>query len=269
VIKSMTGALVTGAGGRIGREIALALASEGRAMIVHYNLSQAEAEQTVAMINEAGGSAAMLQADLGDPVAAAGVVPRAAALLETFGSTFGCLVNNASHFVYDSAADFSQRLFDQHMAVNVRAPALLSRAFAKHIGDRADTDTTAVIVNIVDQKVQNPDPDYLSYTLSKFALDGLTKTLALALAPTIRVVGVAPGLTLPSRELSGDAFDQAAASLPFGRATSASDIAATVCYVASAPSITGQTITVDSGQHLMDNQRDIAFEVGDHNDATG
>jgi NAD(P)-dependent dehydrogenase (short-subunit alcohol dehydrogenase family) len=264
-------ALVTGAGGRIGRAIACALGAEGRPVAVHYNKGGDGAAETVALIEAGGGKAIAIQADLADSRAAEGLIPKASETLNGLGLGLGdglsCLVNNASHFAYDELSDIEASGFDRHMAVNARGPALLSKAFAKHIaangaahGASADTNSGAVIVNILDQKLFNPDPDYLSYTISKFALEGLTRTLALALAPTIRVVGVAPGVTLPSGELDAADFEKIGELMPLGRSTAVEDIAATVCYVATARSITGQTVTVDAGQHLRLSGRDIAFE---------
>ncbi|MCZ6604167.1 MAG: SDR family oxidoreductase [Alphaproteobacteria bacterium] len=254
---ALPGALVTGAAARIGRAIATALAAEGRAVAVHYNRSGKAAEETVSAIAESGGRAVAIKADLADASAAAELVPRAAEALAGLDAQFGCLVNNASLFEFDRVGELGPESFDRHMAVNARAPALIMQAFAGHIA--ADPVSGAVVINILDQKLRNPNPDHLSYTISKYALEGLTRTMALACAPDIRVVGVAPGLTLPGGALDEAAFATAAARLPLGRATAVEDIAATVCYVAAAPSITGQTILVDAGQHLAATSRDVAF----------
>lgn len=250
-------ALVTGAAGRIGRVIATTLGREGRAVAVHYHRSGEAAKETVGIIEQAGGRAVAIQADLADPGQVNTLIPRAVLALAKMSGVLGCLVNNAALFEYDTVDTLAGESFDRHMAINARAPALLMRAFAEHVSTARPAQP--VIINILDQKLHNPDPDYLSYTISKYALEGLTRTMALALAPEIRVIGIAPGLTLPNDNLSGAAFDSAAARLPLGRLTAVDDIAATVCYVATAPSITGQTIVVDAGQHLLAANRDIAF----------
>ncbi len=256
---ALPAALVTGAAGRIGRAIAQALGREGRIVAVHYHRSGDAAKETAALIEQAGGQAFVIQADLQDPAQARALVPEAVKVIVEKGGVLGCLVNNASLFEYDCIADLEAENFDRHFAINARAPALMMQAFAKYTAAANPAARLPVIINILDQKLGNPDPDYLSYTISKYALEGLTQTMALALAPSIRVIGIAPGLTLPSDDLKDAAFEKARTRLPLGRSTTLDDIAATVCYGATAPSITGQTIVVDAGQHLLPSRRDIAF----------
>ncbi len=245
------GALVTGAAQRIGRAIALALANDGWYPVVHYHRSDKAAAETVAAIEGRGGQATAIAADLADPAAAARLVAAAADVT----GGLGCLVNNASMFAADDIASVTAAGFDAMMAVNLRAPVLLSRAFAEALPDGAD----GVIVNLLDQKLVNPNPDFLSYTLSKYGLDGLTTTLAMALGPRIRVCGVAPGLTLPSAEQSRAQFDAVHGRTPLGRGATPEDIAGAVRYLVSAVAVTGEVVLVDGGQHLVGSARDVMF----------
>lgn len=248
---SARGAVVTGAAQRIGRAIALALANDGWHVIVHYHRSQAAAAQTVADIAARGEQATAIAADLADPAAAAGLMAAAA---DVAGGV-GCLINNASLFVADAIATADAAGFDAAMAVNLRAPMLLARAFAEQLPDGAE----GVIVNLLDQKLVNPNPDFLSYTLSKYGLGGLTTTLAMALAPHIRVCGVAPGLTLPSGQQSQDQFAAVHGRTPLGRGATVADIAGAVRYLVAADAITGEVVLVDGGQHLVGSARDVMF----------
>jgi len=244
-------ALVTGAARRIGRAIALGLARDGWDVAVHYHGSAAGAQETVAAIEALGRRAAALRCDLADAAATAGLLARASEAL----GPVSCVVNNASLFDYDNAADFGAERLDAHMRVNVTAPLLLARAL--HAATPAGRQ--AVVVNLLDQKLYNLNPDYLSYTLSKAALHTATTMLAQALAPTVRVVGIAPGITLVSGEQSESGFDQAHQATPLGRSSTPEDIADSVCYVARARALTGTTLLVDGGQHLMPLARDVMF----------
>ena len=244
-------ALVTGAGRRIGRAIALGLAQAGWDVAVHYRGSESAARETAAAVEALGRRAALLQCDLSDETAVRALVPRAIAAL----GALGCVVNNASQFDYDSAADFSPALLAAHMQANVAAPILLAQAL--HAATPAGSD--AVVVNLLDQKLYNLNPDFLSYTLSKAALHSATTMLAQALAPTVRVVGVAPGLTLVSGEQTDSGFAKAHQATPLGRSSSPQDIVDAVCYLAGARGVTGATLLVDGGQHLMPLPRDVMF----------
>lgn len=247
------GALVTGAARRIGRTIALGLAEEGWHVVVHHNRSGEAAAQTVAAIEAQGGQATAIAADLADPAAAIGLV---AAASEATGG-LSCLVNNASMFAADDIATVTAGGFDAMMAVNLRAPMLLSRAFAEILPADAD----GVIINLLDQKLVNPNPDFLSYTLSKYGLSGLTTTLAMALAPRIRVCAVAPGLVLPSADQTRDQFGTVHGRTPLGRGATAADVAGAVRYLVSAIAVTGETVLVDGGQHLYGSVRDVMFST--------
>ncbi len=245
------GALITGAARRIGRAIAEALAADGWHVVIHHRASVADAEETAKSITDAGGQATVLAADLSDPDACATLV--AAASDATGG--LGCLVNNASLFEEDTIASFDAAAFDRSMAVNLRAPALLASAFAAQVPAGGD----GVIINLLDQKLQNPNPDFLSYTLSKYGLAGLTEMLAMALGPRIRVCAVAPGLTLPSGDQAPAQFASVHGRTPLARGSTPEDVAGAVRYLAGAQAVTGETILVDGGQHLVPSVRDVMF----------
>ena len=234
-------ALITGAGRRIGRAIALALSRAGYAVVLHAHRSRAEAEKLAGEIVGAGGKARVVLADLADAEALRGLMPAAAA----FGP-LTLLVNNASQFDEDEIATLDRGAFERTLAVNLTAPVFLAQAFAAQAPERAD----ASIVNIVDQRVLKPTPRFFSYTLSKSALHAATVTLAQALAPKLRVNAVAPGPTLPSPRQSPAQFAAQAASVPLGRGPTPEDIAAAVVYLAQARSVTGTVIAVDGGQHI-------------------
>ena len=244
-------ALVTGGAKRIGRHIALALAARGWNVVVHYGQSETLARATVQDIIALGRRAAAVQCDLADDAAVKTLLSRAAALL----GPISCVVNNASTFQQDDAADFTRAALDAHMHPNLAAPLLLAQALhaATPEGEQA------VVINLLDQKLFNPNPDFLSYTLSKAALHAATPLLAKAFAPKLRVVGVAPGITLLSGEQSGAGFHHAHTKTPLGRSSTPEDIANAVCYLAEARAVTGTTLVVDGGQHLIPTERDVMF----------
>jgi NAD(P)-dependent dehydrogenase (short-subunit alcohol dehydrogenase family) len=234
-------ALITGAGRRIGRAIALALAQDGYTVVLHAHRSRADAEKLASEIVSAGGRASVVLADLTDGEAVRKLVPAAAA----FGP-LTLLVNNASQFDEDEIAGLERARFERTMAVNLTAPVFLAQAFAAQAPANAD----ASIVNIVDQRVLKPTPRFFSYSLSKSALHSATVTLAQALAPKLRVNAVAPGPTLPSARQSAEQFAVQAAAVPLKRGPTPEDIATAVLYLATARSVTGTVIAVDGGQHL-------------------
>jgi NAD(P)-dependent dehydrogenase (short-subunit alcohol dehydrogenase family) len=171
------------------------------------------------------------------------------------------VVNNASTFEHDDAASFGYAAMEQHLRGNTGAPILLAQALHAHLADRAgagEADAAGVVVNLLDQKLWNPNPDFLSYTLSKAALEAATTVLAQALAPRVRVVGVAPGLTLTSHLLSDEKFAALHRLSPLGRSSTPADVAATVRFALENRSITGTTLLVDGGQHLMRFERDFS-----------
>lgn len=236
------GALVTGAGKRIGRAIALDLAAHGFAVAVHYNGSAEAAHGVVAEIAAQGGSAVALQADLADEAAVERLIPAA---VEALGPV-GVLVNNASSFDYDSIASATRAGWDRHMEANLRAPFVLIQQFALQLPATAE----GAVVNLLDQRVWNLTPHFVTYTLSKAALWTLTQTLALALAPRIRVNGIGPGPTLPSTHQTEAQFAQQCAAMPLGRGTSPDEIVAAVRFLLQARAMTGQMVALDGGQHL-------------------
>ena len=246
-------ALVTGAARRIGRAIALGLARDGWDIAVHYRDSEVEASATVAEIESLGRRAVALHCDLADEAAVRQLLGRASAAL----GPVSCVVNNASLFDYDSAPDFSMARLDAHMHANLAAPILLAQALHAATG----AGRQAVVINLLDQKLYNLNPDFLSYTLSKAALHTATTLLAQALAPTVRVVGIAPGITLLSGAQSVAGFGKAHQATPLGRSSTPQDVADSVCYVAGARALTGTTLLVDGGQHLIPLQRDVMFSA--------
>lgn len=235
-------ALVTGAARRIGRAIALALAEAGYAVAIGTHRSVAEAEALRSDIVRAGGRAAVVQGDLADPAAVRALVPAAAAAL----GPLTLLVNNAAEFEPDAIGALDPERWDRQLAVNLRAPVFLAEAFAA----QAPAGRDCAIVNMLDQRVLKPTPRFVSYTLAKSALHTATRTLAQALAPRVRVNAVAPGPTAPSPRQRAEEFACQAAAVPLGRGSPPEEIAAAVVFLASATSITGQTLAVDGGQHL-------------------
>ncbi len=235
--------LITGAAHRIGLALARDFAAQGWAVAVHYNRSSEAARALVAEIEGQGGTAAALQADLACAAEAADLVQRT---VEALGP-LGCLVNNAAVFDPDDAATATRDSWDRHMEPNLRAPLRLAQDFARQLAG----DNEGVVVNLIDQRVWALRDSYLSYSLSKAGLWTLTQTLALALAPRVRVVAIGPGYILPHAAGSQDQFDAAASRLPLGRPADLEDLCLTVRYLLAARSVTGQMIALDSGEHLM------------------
>jgi NAD(P)-dependent dehydrogenase (short-subunit alcohol dehydrogenase family) len=244
-------ALVTGAAKRLGQAIALALARRGWDVAVHYHHSAQDAQTTVDLIRAMGQRAMAFSCDLADSAAVTQLVPQALAGL----GGLHCVVNNASRFEYDSALDFTPQQLDIHMRTNLVAPVLLAQGLHAATKDGGQ----AVVVNLLDQKLGNMNPDYFSYTLSKAALENATVMLAQALAPKLRVAGVAPGISLPSPRQTLEQFAVSHRMTPLGRSSTPDDIAAAVCFIVETPGITGTTIVVDGGQHLVPLARDVVF----------
>ncbi|MGC1175896.1 SDR family oxidoreductase [Polaromonas sp.] len=244
--------LVTGAARRLGREIALALAAGGWRVAVHYRSSEEDAIKTVADCARLAGDAAFFRLDLDDEAAVRGLLPQ---VVKHFGQV-DAVVNNASVFEHDSAASFSFAALEKHMRSNTGAAILLAQALHAHVIGRQ---APGVVVNLLDQKLWNQNPDFFSYTLSKAALEAATTMLAIALAPQLRVVGVAPGLTLTSHLLSNEKFQALHKLSPLGRSSSPVDVAATVKFALENASLTGTTLLVDGGQHLMKFERDFSL----------
>ena len=252
--------LITGAARRIGRALALGFASRGWDVAVHYGKSKTEADEVVAEIAALGRRAVALQADLAVEAEVARLVPGCTAAL----GRPVCIVNNASQFDEDAAQNVSYGHLLSHMAANLGAPLVLARMLYEVTPDAARSDETqrAVVVNVLDQKLYNMNPDYLSYTLSKAALQTATVALAQALAPKLRVVGLAPGLTLQSGDQTPEGFEAAHRVTPLGRASRPEDIVAAALYLADASGVTGTTLVVDGGQHLVPSPRDVMYLTG-------
>jgi NAD(P)-dependent dehydrogenase (short-subunit alcohol dehydrogenase family) len=236
-------AIVTGGAKRIGAEIVRALAADGWHVLIHYHRSRDEAEALAAET----GSASLVRAELADPAAAATIMAATAGLPPP-----RMLVNSASRFVHDDVRDFTVESWDAHLDVNLRAPALLSRAFAAAAGE-------GLIVNLLDAKLAGPNPDFFSYTMSKIGLAGLTELCARAFAPGIRVCGIAPSVTLVSGPQSRENFDEVHGLNALGRGVEVAEIVAALRFIIATPSITGQTILLDGGQRFLSLPRDVQF----------
>jgi NAD(P)-dependent dehydrogenase (short-subunit alcohol dehydrogenase family) len=233
-------ALVTGAGKRIGRVIALELARAGFDIAAHHGQSRDDAETLVEEVKAYGHRAVAINADLTDDDAVSSLIPRA---FEALGP-LSLLVNNASVFQDDRIDTLTPQSWDAHLKTNLETPVRLAQAFARQAPDGA------LIVNILDQRVWKPTPQFFSYSVSKAGLWFATRTLAQALAPKVRVNGVGPGPTLPSIHQSEEDFTAEARNTPLERHATPQEIARAVLYLVDAPSVTGQMIAVDGGQHL-------------------
>ena len=234
--------LITGAATRIGATIATTMAKEGYAIIVHFNRSEAQANQVCAAIIKAGGKAAPLQADLSNKSQRENLMDQAQTLL----GPVQTLINNASVFEPDSARTLDDELWDNHFDLHAKAPLFLARDFARQL----PAGTKGNIINIIDERVLRNDPGYLSYSLSKSVLWTATKSLAQSLAPAIRVNAIGPGPTLPHKRQSQQQFENSIKQLPLENAASPHDIAKAVLFLLNMPSMTGQLIALDGGEHL-------------------
>ncbi|KND56050.1 FolM Alternative dihydrofolate reductase 1 [Candidatus Paraburkholderia kirkii] len=252
--------LVTGGAKRIGRGVALEFARQGWDVAVHYGDSEHEAHETVADIEALGRRAVPLKADLGVETEVERLVP---ACVEAFGG-LNCVANSASRFDEDTAIDFGYAKLLEMTAVNVAAPLTLARMLHEIVPDAAAErdDLRGVVINVLDQKLYNMNPDYLSYTLTKAALENATVALAQALGPKLRVVGLAPGLTLISTGQTPASFEAAHRVTPLNRASTVEDVAQAACYLANAHGVTGTTLVVDGGQHLVPSPRDVMYMIG-------
>jgi NAD(P)-dependent dehydrogenase (short-subunit alcohol dehydrogenase family) len=242
-------AIITGAARRIGRRIALDLARDGWAVAIHCNSSRTDAETLKAEIEKEGGCSVIVQGDL----ACADVPER---LIAEAGAALGplsCLVNNASRFEPDEAGSVTLESWTAHLDTNLRAPVFLSQSFAAQVPAEA----LGNIINIIDQRVWRLTPKFFSYTASKSALWTVTRTLAQALAPRIRVNAIGPGPALPNVRMDEEDFARQARLTLLKRGTSPEEISAAVKYILSAPAMTGQMIVLDGGQHLLWQTRDV------------
>lgn len=243
--------LITGAGLRIGSGLAQALAADGWFVVVHYNSSPDAADETLRVIRAHGGDGMTVQADLADPHAAEVLVER----IGIDAPPVCALINNASLFEVDTPADFTLESWEQHHNVNLLSPILLSRAMAAALPEGRK----GCVINLLDNKLEALNPDHFSYTLSKIGLQGATQIMAMALAPRVRVCGVAPGITLIAPDQDQEAFERAHCMNPLGQGCTVEDIVRAVRFILATPSLTGQVVTIDGGQHLMRHPRDISY----------
>ncbi|HLR81633.1 MAG TPA: SDR family oxidoreductase [Paenalcaligenes sp.] len=247
-------ALITGAAHRLGKAIALALAQQGWDIVLHYNSSVSQAEQTAEQIRALGRQCYPLGFNLSDAQAADALFEAAC----EHAPSIDLLVNNASLFEYDSAAEFSPDLLQQHLGPNLIAPLQLTQRFSQQPQFSTAVEH-GVVIHMLDQKLWQLNPDFFSYSLCKAALQSAVTMQAQALAPKVRVMGIAPGLTLPSHLQSQEDFDRTHRMAPLGRASTPQDICQTVLYIAQTSSLTGSTIIVDGGQHLVGFERDFSL----------
>jgi hypothetical protein len=245
-------ALVTGAGQRLGRAVALELGRAGWGVVVHYRRSAAEAETVAEEIRAGGGAAVTVGADLNDEAARHGLITHAT---QAAGAPLTALVNCAAMFEHDTIDTLSEELLQRHIALNTFTPSLLAREFAEALPEGA----RGVVVNFLDFKLANPYPDHFSYTLSKYALSGATDLLARALAPRVRVNAVAPGYTLPAPGQSDADFQRLKDDTPLKRGSTPEDIAHAVRFLIENEAVTGQTIYVDGGRRFRSHDRDMEF----------
>ena len=234
--------LVTGGAHRIGRAIALDLAKDGWQVAVHYNRSFSAAEELVGEISSSGHVALAIQADLRDEEMVSSLIPNISSKL----APVRAVVNNASIFEEDTVESVTKQSWDNHLSINLRAPFLLTQSLVNSL----KRDEKGNIINILDQRVENLTPYFTSYTLSKTALWMLTKSTAVALAPAIRVNAIGPGPTLPSIRQSQDQFERQVGLTPLGVPVNVKEICGAIRFILATPSITGQLLTIDSGQHL-------------------
>lgn len=241
--------LITGAAKRVGRAIALELAAHGWSVAVHYNHSEAEAEETVAALHKLHVHAMAINADLTSEDDTQRLIERA---YEGVGP-LTALVNNASVFENDNIATVTRESWDKHMEANLRAPLVLSQGFAQQLPEGAE----GAIVNLLDQRIFKPTPQFLSYGVSRAGLHWLTTVLAQALAPRVRVNAVAPGPTLKNPRQSEAHFRRQVESTPLGRGATPEDVGGAVRYLIEARAVTGETVAVDGGQHLIWKTADV------------
>lgn len=234
--------LITGAAQRIGRVLALSFAEAGWSVALHYGTAEADARSLAGELVKFGVEAALLQADLRDANAVKGLIPAANEAL----GPLQCLINNAAFFEWDDLDAASADSFAAHMNTNLLAPLLLSQGFARQLPDNIQGN----IINIADQRVFNLRPEFLSYTLSKSGLWTLTQTMAMELAPNIRVNAIGPGPTLANTRQSAAQFKQQQQSVPLGYGPTPEEIARATHFILEASSMTGEFMALDGGQHL-------------------
>jgi NAD(P)-dependent dehydrogenase (short-subunit alcohol dehydrogenase family) len=245
--------LVTGGAKRIGRHICLALARQGWSVAVHYNQSRDEASELVGQLRGISDDALAVAADLSQPPQIEKMVQE---VVDHFGQ-INAVVNNAALFEYDSASSVSEEKLLQHMQVNLLSPILLAQRLHENIPEGQ----MGCVINLLDQKLFNLNPDFFSYTLSKSALQTATTMMAMALAPKLRVLGIAPGLSLLSGDQTESNFRTAHTKTVLNKSSTPEDVANTVAFALGCQAITGSVIVVDGGQHLVPLARDVMFVV--------
>jgi NAD(P)-dependent dehydrogenase (short-subunit alcohol dehydrogenase family) len=243
--------LITGAGKRIGAALSAGLGADGWHVYVHYNSSATEAMGVVESISSSGGSAEAVEFDFAGDLE----LPRLLDSCPLLTTGISCLINNASVFQYDTPADFSAEGWSLHQRVNLDAPVALSRAYHALRTDESG----GHIINLLDNKIFNLNPDFFSYTISKSALYSATELMAMFYAPKVRVNGIAPGITLLSGKQTEESFRHAHTTNPMHHGVNEEDILATVRYILSTRALCGEIITVDAGQRLLSLKRDVAF----------
>ena len=244
-------AIITGAAKRIGARIAKALGNEGWFVYLHYNSSSREAKKVLHEIKSNGGNGQLIKMDLSHPDCGEQIINQ----IDCTGPPVELLINNAAKFEYDDISNINSVSMDQHFFANVRGPMLLSKAFFELITKGQQ----GCVINILDNKIFALNPDYLSYTISKAALQCATETLAMAMAPHVRVNGIAPGITLESGGQGDISFQKGQKMSPIGKVSSVEDIIEAVFFIVNTTSINGHIITIDGGQKLQKLDRDVAF----------
>ncbi len=252
-------ALVTGAGKRLGRAMALYLAGRGFDVAVHYANSAADAASLVDEITALGRRAVALQADLLVEEAVQSLIGRAS---DGLGGALNCLINNASVFEHDTLASAGRETWDRHMGANLRAPFVLTQAFSAQapkavLDETGEMLSRALVVNMLDQRVKKLTPEFMTYTISKMGLWAFSQTAAQALAPDIRVNAIGPGLTLRASRQSVGHFNRKRKKMPLGRGANVQDVVAALGYFLDASAVTGQLLCVDGGQNTAWETPDI------------
>ena len=245
-------ALVTGGAKRLGRAMALYLADQGYDVAIHYNTSAKDADDVVALIKAKGRHAVALHADILDEAQVCDLIDRAS---KGLGGALTCLINNASVFEYDTLATATRTSWDRHIESNLRAPIVLAQRFAQQapkalIDENGEPLAQSLIINMLDQRVRKLTPEFMSYTIAKMGLWAFTQTSARALAPDIRVNAIGPGPTIQGARQTEKHFDDQRKNTILKRGSNPQDICAALGYFLTAPSVTGQLLCADGGQHL-------------------
>jgi len=250
--------LVTGGAKRIGAAIVRGLVSDGWIVALHYHASKSEADALAASVNGERHVCFPVQADLSRRSEIESLIPRVNAMLrDRAGAKLSCLVNNANLFAYDRVATLTWESWEKHLVPDLYAPVFLTKNFADTIAEEEH----GLVINMLDQKLHNLNPDFFSYTIGKFGLWGATKTMALALAPRIRICGIAPGITLPAPKQTPEQFERAWQKTPLGRSATTDEIVAAVRFIIATGCASGTVVVLDGGESLLGRSRDVVFET--------